>query len=108
MVSIFMASVSPWNSCVILLCVMFGFMSSATPELWLPVLCMYVMYGCMFMCLLGGAMLVCANSMMSGLSSVYICCNASFLPIQPFMFWNITLSFYHDVLRVYPLCYLVS
>ena len=53
---------------------MLGFTSIATPEALLAVLCMYVIYGSMVMWLLGGAMLVCANNMMSGLSSVYICC----------------------------------
>ena len=45
----------------------------ATPELYLAVLCMCVMYGCMFIGAVGGATLVCANKMMSGLILVYIC-----------------------------------
>ena len=52
-------------------------------------LCVYVMYGCMFVCAMGVHVLVCAKSIMSGFSSVYFCLIACSLPFQPFIFWNI-------------------
>ena len=66
-VSTLRARVSPLNGWVILLCFMFGLIRMATPEAFVAVLCMYVMYGGNLMGFLGGKMLVCANSMMSGL-----------------------------------------
>ena len=44
-VSILIASVSPMNVCVMMLWVMYGLISMATPEHNLPVLYIWVMYG---------------------------------------------------------------
>ena len=84
-VSILTAMVSPMNWCVTLLCLMSGLTSMATPEQFLAVLCSYVMYGCNLMVFVG-VLFVCASSIMSGLSSVYMILSVFCLLCQPFTF----------------------
>ena len=80
------AMVSPVNVCVMSLWLMSGFISIATPELTVPVLWVYVMYGWYFNGLFWLITFVCARRIMSGSICANICCSACLFCFHPLMF----------------------